>query len=68
LSDWNKRLSKTHQIDRPLLHAYKLSLNHPITGEKLAFTAPLDPDMQRIATTIVPPGSVKELSDLINWN
>ena len=67
LSDWNKRLSQTHQIERPLLHAYKLSLCHPITGEQMEFTAPLDADMMRIANTIVPPGSEEDLSSLLNW-
>ncbi|CAB9516841.1 Ribosomal large subunit pseudouridine synthase D [Seminavis robusta] len=67
LSDWNKRLSKTYQIDRPLLHAYKLSLEHPITGEPLDFTAPLHDDMMGIANTIVPPGSEPELSELLTW-
>lgn len=67
LPDWNKRLIKTHQIRRPLLHAYKLNLEHPITGEQLHFTAPLDSDMMKIATTIVPPGSEYELSELLDW-
>ena len=67
LSDWNKRLANTHQIERPLLHAYKLSLYHPISGEPMEFTAPLDDDMMRIANTIVPPGSEEDLSSLLNW-
>lgn len=68
LSDWNKRLLKMHQIDHPLLHAYKLQLKHPITGEVMHFTAPMDPDMERIATTVVPPGSEQELSELLDWD
>ncbi|MEP4808599.1 MAG: pseudouridine synthase, partial [Luteolibacter sp.] len=33
---------KKHAIPTPrlLLHAWKLSFNHPITGKKVAFTAP----------------------------
>lgn len=68
LSDWNKRLSKAQKIDRPLLHAYKLSLCHPITGKQMDFSAPLDPDMMRIASSIVPPGSEKDLSSLLAWD
>jgi hypothetical protein len=67
LPDWNKRLSQTHQIDRPLLHAYKLTVEHPITGELMEFTAPLDSDMKCIAQTIVPKGSEQGLSELLTW-
>eukprot|EP00980_Cylindrotheca_fusiformis_P030174 scaffold24509_cov127-Cylindrotheca_fusiformis.AAC.5 len=54
---WNKRLSKTHGITRPLLHAYKLELNHPITGEEMVFKAPMAEDMKEIATRIWPTGA-----------
>lgn len=54
---WNKRLLKTHGIERPLLHAYKLELNHPITGEKMVFTAPMADDMKGIASAIWPTGA-----------
>jgi 23S rRNA pseudouridine1911/1915/1917 synthase len=56
LKDWNKRLSKTHQIERPLLHAYKLELEHPVTGAPMRFTAPLATDMLRVAKAIYPQG------------
>ncbi|GKY95203.1 hypothetical protein MPSEU_000483500 [Mayamaea pseudoterrestris] len=52
LADWNKKLYKTHQLDRPLLHAYRLQLEHPITGKVMDFDAPLPEDMIRIAKTI----------------
>ncbi len=32
-------------IQRPLLHAAKLALKHPVTGKQLEFTAPLPDDM-----------------------
>ena len=63
LSDWNKRLSKTHQIERPLLHAYKLELDHPLTGERMIFQAPLAEDMLRIAKAIYPQG-VQEVPEI----
>ena len=32
-------------IDRQALHAFRLSFDHPITGEPLKFEAPLPGDM-----------------------
>jgi 23S rRNA pseudouridine1911/1915/1917 synthase len=32
-------------VDRQMLHARQLELNHPVTGEKMSFTAPTAPDM-----------------------
>lgn len=37
-------------ISRQALHSYRLTFTHPITGECLAFTAPLPPDMSRLFT------------------
>ena len=54
LSDWNKRLSKSHQIARPLLHAHRLELDHPVTGERLRFVAPLAEDMLKVTMAIWP--------------
>ena len=36
------------QIQRQALHAWKLSFVHPITGEKMQFTAPLLEDMAAV--------------------
>ena len=36
-------------IQRQALHAWKLSFYHPITGEKMQFTAPLPEDMAKVA-------------------
>ena len=54
LTDWNRRLASTYQIERPLLHAYRLELNHPVTGQHMVFTAPLADDMKRIVQTVYP--------------
>ena len=54
LSDWNKRLSKSHQIERPLLHAHRLEVDHPISGEQMTFVAPLADDMVRLSKAIWP--------------
>ena len=32
-------------IDRQALHAFRLSFDHPVTGESLRFEAPLPEDM-----------------------
>ena len=35
-------------VDRPMLHAYKLSFTHPCTGERLEFEAPVPEDMANL--------------------
>ncbi len=35
-------------LERQALHAYRLELNHPVTGQPLAFEAPLPPDIQSV--------------------
>mmetsp|Transcript_19714 Transcript_19714/g.27892 ORF Transcript_19714/g.27892 Transcript_19714/m.27892 type:complete len:496 (+) Transcript_19714:126-1613(+) len=57
LGDWNKRLYKTHKIERPLLHAYSLEIAHPVTGEPMSFQAPMADDMMQIARNIWPQGN-----------
>ena len=56
LADWNKRLMATNKINRPLLHAFRLELDHPSTGERMVFTAPLADDMKQIGKTVWPQG------------
>jgi 23S rRNA pseudouridine1911/1915/1917 synthase len=34
-------------LDRPFLHAARLSFAHPVTGERLTFTSSLPPDLER---------------------
>ena len=41
-------LRSTISVARPLLHAYKLSLTHPLTGKFLDFEAPIPADMEEI--------------------
>ena len=43
-SAWDKCLAPTPA--RQMLHAWKLSLRHPVTGERLSFEAPPPADMQ----------------------
>lgn len=35
-------------IDRQALHSHRLSFTHPVTGEKMEFTAPLPTDIRKI--------------------
>lgn len=53
-SDWNKALSSRRGITRPLLHAKRLEINHPITGEKLVFEAEPASDMKGVMNAILP--------------
>ncbi|OEU13219.1 pseudouridine synthase [Fragilariopsis cylindrus CCMP1102] len=56
IADWNKRLLKNHGIQRPLLHAHTLEIEHPITGEHMVFVAPMAADMITIAESVWPDG------------
>jgi hypothetical protein len=47
-ADWNKKLLKSNQIRRPLLHAYETVFVHPFTGEELTINAPVPPDMAQL--------------------
>jgi 23S rRNA pseudouridine955/2504/2580 synthase len=48
--DLNRRLVKSG-VKRLFLHAFRLSLKHPLTGEPLRFEAPLPPDMRHFCAT-----------------
>jgi 23S rRNA pseudouridine1911/1915/1917 synthase len=41
-------LSKRMGIERQLLHAHTLSLEHPVTGQAMLFTAPIPPDIDEL--------------------
>jgi len=46
------RARNTREFPRQMLHAHRLSFDHPITGEKLLFTAPLWADFQEIVNQL----------------
>jgi 23S rRNA pseudouridine1911/1915/1917 synthase len=52
--------SKRDKIARVNLHAYLLYLIHPITGEKMEFTAPLFDDMKRYLSKYFDQGEIDE--------
>ena len=35
-------------LERPFLHAHRLSFDHPRTGERLSFSSPLPPDLAAV--------------------
>ena len=51
-SDWNKKLAKSDGIRRPLLHAYEIQLEHPLTAKLLTLRAPLPPDFLQMVNKI----------------
>jgi 23S rRNA pseudouridine1911/1915/1917 synthase len=48
------RLRPLLRLERPFLHAERLSFTHPRTGERLTFTAPLPSDLESVLHEIVP--------------
>ncbi|WP_107851345.1 tRNA pseudouridine(65) synthase TruC [Oceanimonas marisflavi] len=46
----NRFFREQYQCDRLMLHAARLSLTHPVTGEPLTLSAPLDAHWHRLAT------------------
>jgi 23S rRNA pseudouridine955/2504/2580 synthase/23S rRNA pseudouridine1911/1915/1917 synthase len=53
LSSIKKKYKQTDEEEKPIisrltLHAYKLELNHPVTGERMTFTSPLPHDMEAL--------------------
>lgn len=51
----NLPLHTTHGLDRPFLHAGRLSLRHPESGETLQFEAPLPADLSRLLRALSEP-------------
>jgi 23S rRNA pseudouridine1911/1915/1917 synthase len=47
------RMAAAHGAPRQMLHAWKLTIPHPISGEKLTFSAPLPPDFKSILAEMV---------------
>lgn len=48
------RLRPLLRLERPFLHAERLSFIHPRTGERLIFTAPVPSDLEAVLREIVP--------------
>jgi 23S rRNA pseudouridine1911/1915/1917 synthase len=45
-------LGPLNRLERPFLHASRLTLKHPSTGERLAFEAPLPPDLEAVLVDV----------------
>jgi 23S rRNA pseudouridine1911/1915/1917 synthase len=51
-ADWNKKLSRSNDVNRPLLHAYEIEFEHPFTGQTILARAPVPDDMSSLIGTI----------------
>ena len=40
------------QAPRPFLHAFRLAFDHPATGERVAFSSPLPPDLEAVRASL----------------
>jgi 23S rRNA pseudouridine1911/1915/1917 synthase len=40
------------QLDRPFLHAHRLELDHPTTGQRLTFEDPLPPELESLLASL----------------
>lgn len=48
VGDYSYGGSNSFDVKGQLLHAYKLSFDHPITGERMTFEAPIPPHFQKV--------------------
>jgi len=55
--DWLYGAEDPDLIPRPALHSCAMALVHPVTGERLALTAPLPEDMRRLLQERFPEGT-----------
>lgn len=64
---WRYRVPKGSTVElqehirafqRQALHAWKLSLLHPVTGEKLSFEAPLPEDFATLLSVLIPKSTI----------
>ena len=46
------RLAAISRLERPFLHAARLTLSHPATGERMTFEAPLPPDLSTVLESV----------------
>ena len=44
------QMNRKYGLTRQMLHAHRLQFNHPLTGARLSFTAPLPKDMEIVKT------------------
>lgn len=45
----NESVNRRFGAERQMLHAYKLGIKHPVTGESMQFTAPIPEDMTKLS-------------------
>ena len=59
-AQWNARAKRRWGIKRPMLHALRLEVAHPVTGAPLLFVAPVPKDMMGVVSSIWPQTKGKE--------
>ena len=65
-ADWNRKLSKTGEVDRPLLHSYETEFKHPFNGEPVVLRAPVPPDMLSMILRLQAPGVTRSDMQVMN--
>ena len=56
--DFNRMLHERFGLERQFLHAFRLVLDHPVTGRPCSWTDPYPPDLQPVARALrlgIPP-------------
>jgi 23S rRNA pseudouridine1911/1915/1917 synthase len=56
---YGSRRQHPFRVERPLLHAWKLVLEHPVSGHIMRFEAPLPADFQGVLKRLDPAGKIQ---------
>ena len=59
-AQWNGRAKRRWGITRPMLHALRVEIAHPVTGVPLRLVAPVPKDMMNVVSNIWPQTKGKE--------
>lgn len=60
---FNKKFKRS--VTRPLLHAYQLKVEHPITGQPLSLEAPIPSDFLRVIENQICPDFAQRQEELL---
>ncbi len=55
------------QFNRQALHASRLALDHPVSGERLTFSAPMPPDLRRLVESLTDQPADSLQLDELEW-
>ncbi len=65
-AQWNGRARRRWGVERPMLHALRLEVAHPVTGETLRLTAPVPRDMLNVVEGVWPQLGEQEAPGAVN--